>query len=96
MLPLEIGEGKVQVTMRVAKKYIYITIKGKVGEITIRTKDKLVDLRRYLNEHGERQPTLQTMTKITAEIDLETLYDLILPDMLSNVRFVRRIRPFFG
>ncbi len=96
MLPLEVEEGKVTVVMSIAKKYTYFTITGKRGNITIRTQDKLTDLTRYIQAHGKRIGDGSDRNTFTLEMDLQTLYDLMLPELIVNPRLVRRIRPFFG
>jgi hypothetical protein len=96
MLPVEIGEGKVRIAVSKAKKYTYVTISNDFTEVTIRTQNKLLDLTRYVMNHGERFDHKNDKTVVTLEITLETLYDLLLPDLLTDVRLVRRIRPFFS
>jgi hypothetical protein len=96
MLPVEIGEGKVRVTVSKAKKYIYVIISNAFTEITIRTQNKLQDLTRYVMNKGERFDHKNDKIVVTIEIDLQTLFDLLLPDLLTDARLVRRIRPFFS
>jgi hypothetical protein len=96
MLPVEIGEGKVRVTVSKAKKYIYLTISNQFTEITIRTQNKLKDLTRYAMNKGERFDHKNGKIVVTIEIDLQTLFDLMLPDLLTDARLVRRVRPLFS
>ncbi len=96
MLPVEIGEGKVRVTVSKANKYTYVTISNEFTEVTIRTQNKLVDLTRYVTNKGNRQDHKNDKVVVTLEVTLQTLFDLMLPDLLSDTRLVRRIRPFFS